>query len=233
MDSEDLETRLNKLEANIRAQLELQKKLDSQLSEFFSKPTAHESTRILQDLYRRIAALEHNSNYSACPLAQTDTSLPEVLILKGQRKNAHNYLNTELEQAKSLIIADPHFLGGAKGLSSKFGKAIRKVIPISVKDIVLFVNISREPEEYAAQKPYIEEFKKFINSRKIALEPYPADNIHDRVWIKDSRIGYSVGTSFNGLGNKCAFILKLPEQDLEDFKKELTRITQTKPPLIL
>ena len=43
------------------------------------------------------------------------------------------------------------------------------------------------------------------------------DDVHDRVWIKDFHSAYVVGTSFNGLGDKCAFILSLPEEDRRDF----------------
>ncbi len=48
--------------------------------------------------------------------------------------------------------------------------------------------------------------------------------MHDRVWIKDGNRAKVVGTSFNGLGKKLAFILNLPESDLRAFQTQLPRI---------
>jgi hypothetical protein len=53
---------------------------------------------------------------------------------------------------------------------------------------------------------------------------YHQEEIHDRVWLKDETDAVVVGTSFNGLGNKCAFLLNLEAADASSFSAELRRI---------
>jgi hypothetical protein len=45
--------------------------------------------------------------------------------------------------------------------------------------------------------------------------------IHDRVWIMDDTRAIVTGTSLNGIGCKLAFILELPDEDLQVLKKFL------------
>jgi hypothetical protein len=48
--------------------------------------------------------------------------------------------------------------------------------------------------------------------------------LHDRVWIADHERAFTVGTSFNGIGSRCAFILELPSEDRRAFIRELASI---------
>ena len=46
------------------------------------------------------------------------------------------------------------------------------------------------------------------------MTEHGTDTVHDRVWIADRKRGLVVGTSFNGLGSRAAFLLPLPDPDL-------------------
>ncbi|TOB05723.1 hypothetical protein CGK13_21800, partial [Vibrio parahaemolyticus] len=42
------------------------------------------------------------------------------------------------------------------------------------------------------------------------------EEVHDRVWISDRNRALVVGTSLNGIGNRAAFLLPLPDSDLNE-----------------
>ena len=89
------------------------------------------------------------------------------------------------------------------------------VIPKTIKVIELYVKPKKRDAEVAAG------FTKLCKDREIKLTCRKTDELHDRVWIVDSIRAYVIGASFNGLGNKCAFILELPEEDRRNFIKEV------------
>jgi hypothetical protein len=48
----------------------------------------------------------------------------------------------------------------------------------------------------------------------VQLTQSSSQEFHDRVWIADCKQAVVVGTSFNGIGKRAAFILPLPWPDL-------------------
>ncbi|MGB7478894.1 MAG: hypothetical protein WA924_01070 [Burkholderiaceae bacterium] len=132
------------------------------------------------------------------------------------RTEAIDYMRNGFGGAKQLVICDPYFLlSNSKTSKDDYLDGINAVIPKTVKSIELFVKPRKRDSEVAAG------FTKLCQDRGIKLTCRKTEELHDRVWIIDSTRAFVVGASFNGLGNKCAFILELPEEDRRGFIKEV------------
>ena len=132
------------------------------------------------------------------------------------RTEAIDYLREGFSGAKQLVICDPYFLlSNSKISKADYLSGIDAVIPKTVTNIELYVKPRKRDSEVAAG------FTKLCQERRIKLICRKTDELHDRVWIVDSTRAFVVGASFNGLGNKCAFILELPEGDRRNFIKEV------------
>lgn len=132
------------------------------------------------------------------------------------RTEAIDYMRSGFSGAKQLVICDPYFLqSNSKKSKADYLAGIDDVIPKTVKVLELYVKPRKRDAEVAAG------FTKLCKDRGIKLTCRKTEELHDRVWIVDSIRAFVVGASFNGLGNKCAFILELPEQDRRNFIKEV------------
>lgn len=132
------------------------------------------------------------------------------------RTDAIDYMNDGFSGAKQLVICDPYFLlSNTKNSKADYLAGIDDVIPKTVKTIDLYVKPKKRDTEVA------DGFTKLCQDRGIKLTCRKTDELHDRVWIVDSTRAFVVGASFNGLGNKCAFILELPEEDRRKFIREV------------
>lgn len=132
------------------------------------------------------------------------------------RNEAIGHMQSGFSGAKQLVICDPYFLlPNSKTSKADYLSGINVVIPKTVKVIELYVKPRKRDAEVATA------FTKLCQDRGIKLICRKTDELHDRVWIVDSTRAFVVGASFNGLGNKCAFILELPEQDRRNFIKEV------------
>ena len=132
------------------------------------------------------------------------------------RAEAIDYMQDGFSGAKQLVICDPYFLlSNNKNSKTDYLAGIDAVIPKTVKVIELFVKPRKRDAEVASG------LTKLCQDRGIKLTCRKTEELHDRVWIVDSTRAFVVGASFNGLGNKCAFILELPEPDRRNFIKEV------------
>lgn len=132
------------------------------------------------------------------------------------RVEAIDYFRGGFAGANQLVICDPYFLlSNSKISKTDYLAGVDAAIPKSVKSIELFVKPRKRDAEIA------DGFTKLCHERGIKLTCRKTDELHDRVWIVDSTRAFVVGASFNGLGNKCAFILELPEEDRRSFLKEI------------
>lgn len=132
------------------------------------------------------------------------------------KAEAIDYMRNGFSGAKQLIICDPYFLlSNNKKSKTDYLTGINDVIPKTVKCIELYVKPRKRDAEVA------DGFTKLCQDRGIKLTCRKTDELHDRVWIVDSTRAFVVGASFNGLGNKCAFILELPEKDRNNFIREV------------
>lgn len=132
------------------------------------------------------------------------------------RAEAVDYLRTGFSGARQLVICDPYFLlSNSKTSKADYLSGIDAVIPQTAKSVELYVKPRTRDAVVAAG------FNKLCKDRGIKLICRTTDELHDRVWIVDSTRAFVVGASFNGLGNKCTFILELPEKDRQNFIKEM------------
>lgn len=152
------------------------------------------------------------------------TQSTELTIVLGseasvQKKSAKDTLRARLVGAGSLMICDPWILSLPKGISSsrEYIAQLSSVLPTnSLRHLDIVFDKSKMTLGIAEEL-----VRKFSKTMTVTL--HTDGSIHDRVWITDENRAYVVGTSFGGVGKKLAFILQLPPDDLEGFKKYLFR----------
>lgn len=170
-------------------------------------------------LERKVDELLERPNTASCRFSGDDSrAIARFLTEVGEtgRSEAVRYLRDCLAGARQLMICDPYFLQPYGRLpKSEYLAAIADVLPQQLAQIELFVKPRKRDAEIAGR------FNELCKARNIKLTCRKTDAIHDRVWIVDSARAYVVGTSFNGLGNKCAFILDLPDEDMKGFFREV------------
>ncbi len=142
--------------------------------------------------------------------------------VSGEVERDHKYLKKKSYSNEWLIITDPYFLqweGPNKAFASEkqYTEYIVDYIPRDLKKLELFI----------LPGPNKRIFKKFndrIRGRGTQVSYWETTEIHDRTIIRDNMTGTMMGTSFGGLGNKLAFVLDIPRDDLKRFMQQLNRI---------
>jgi hypothetical protein len=172
----------------------------------------------LQRLDQKVDALLERPVSSCFMASEEGSNVTKLMTGVGDaaRTQAIDHMRDGFYGAKQLIICDPYFLlSNNKNSKKDYLAGINAVIPNTVITIELFVKPRKRDAEVASG------FTKLCQDRGIKLTCRKTEELHDRVWIVDSTRAFVVGASFNGLGNKCAFILELPEQDRRNFIKEV------------
>jgi len=168
-------------------------------------------------MHRMESKLEEINN---CCKSGSD-QINKFIVKKGGFEEGGRFLKEWIFDADELIICDPYYFQWTKTkvfeTESQYSDELLKILPHKVKSLTVYHLPGPNKRIYSK----IQTSCQSIGRR---LKIYATNEIHDRVWIKNNSVGISVGTSFNGLGNKAAFILPLPEQDLEQFKKNLFEI---------
>jgi len=139
---------------------------------------------------------------------------------KTSAKKDIDYVKSLLKEVKHLTITDPYFFQFDKSIyrtRDEYLELISNILPNGLKKLEVFHLVG--PDSHL-----IKPFKKYCHDNQIQFTNYGTQEIHDRVLIKDGAIAKILGTSFGGLGNKLAFILDLPDEDLREFKSQLNRI---------
>lgn len=134
-----------------------------------------------------------------------------------ERKQGIEHIRNFVEGAKELIITDPFFYcgGSSDEENEEYLNDIKQIInPSTINKLHIITNPKKQTEVIR------DEIHK-IYGKKLT-EAFTFD-IHDRIWIVDSTKASLLGTSLNGIGNKVAFFLPLPYQDLEGMKEELKK----------
>ncbi|MDD2750511.1 hypothetical protein [Acidithiobacillus sp.] len=172
----------------------------------------------LRRLDQKVDALLERPTPSCRIASEEDNNVLQLMTGVGAaaRTEAIDYMRSGFSGAKQLVICDPYFLlSNSKTSKADYLAGVDVVIPKNVKAIELYVKPRKRDAEVATG------FTKLCQDRGIKLTCRKTEELHDRVWIVDSTRAYVVGASFNGLGNKCAFILELPEEDRRNFIKEV------------
>lgn len=135
------------------------------------------------------------------------------------RGEAHQHLGEIVAGAREITICDPYLLQPYASAPPKdYVTSLLGLLPNGLKTLEIFVKPRVRNREVA------DEFNRVCRSRSIRVVAHKTEQLHDRVWIADHERAYTVGTSFNGLGNRCAFILPLPPEDRRAFMRELSSI---------
>ncbi len=158
---------------------------------------------------------------SCCMAGEEVNDVRSLMIGRGSaaREDAIAKLNDKFYGAKKLVICDSYFLKrNKKHLVKEYLNWIDTVIPATVNSIDLYVKPKMRDTDIALQFNYL------CKKRGIKLTCCKTEEIHDRVWIIDSKRAFVIGTSFNGLGEKFAFTLELPDEDRDKFIQEITSL---------
>jgi hypothetical protein len=136
-----------------------------------------------------------------------------IMARKEQRPVALELLREFLNSARSLIVCDAYFFAEAP---AEHISEFMSLLPETIQSVEVFF---RQKMDWVMW-----ETERALTERNISLELYQTRDIHDRIWITDGKRAMHVGTSFNGLGRRTAFILTLPDDDLVEFLQVLQEI---------
>lgn len=162
---------------------------------------------------------------TSCQFKEGDgTAIARFIVSTGHeaRGKANQYLGELFAGSTELSICDPYILQPYSGVPAKdYVNTLFGVLPTRLKTLELFVKPRQRNREVA------DELTRLCGERGVRMTVQKTHLLHDRVWISDWEHAYTVGTSFNGLGNRCAFILRLPDDDRRAFVRELASIRAT------
>ena len=163
-----------------------------------------------------------------CQFSEGDsTRVIDLMTGRGTaaRERSIKFLSQWLGDPQKLTVADPYFVKNTGTISeSIYTASLAAVLPRSITSLELFAGI-RTPKY--RREPVATWIDSYCQQHCIALSVYNQEEIHDRVWIVDDDKALVVGASFNGIGDKCAFILPLDQDDTASFSAELQRIRKT------
>jgi len=188
-------------------------------------PTGEEIFSRLSRIERRLSTLEPQR----CALAEGESANRLAYLISGldeRRNEEQRHITSWLVGTKNLTISDPYFFSFS-GPNKVFRTQAQYVewliafIPNEIKKLEVFHLPGPNRRIYSSIDEY-------CRKMAISLENHETNEIHDRVLIKDGKDAKAIGTSFGGLGNKIAFVLDLPEEDLRAFRRELHRIKNPK-----
>ena len=143
---------------------------------------------------------------------QSRSDTTELITLPGQRTEGLKEIRDFTLNATSLLIIDPYLFSGRSSSAAKIAEDFIRCTRLDSNDLKL-------------QKIHIVHGKNINNEVKAAITKSvfsascefttaETNAFHDRVWIADNKRGLVVGTSLNGIGSRAAFLLPLPQTDL-------------------
>ncbi|MCK6074701.1 hypothetical protein [Paenibacillus silvae] len=115
----------------------------------------------------------------------------------------------EKSNAQELIIIDPYFLNYTDITYKSFFSTFINCLPSSLNKLLIVYQSNGNSNVHLEN-----ELLEYARKQKIDIKFNSTELIHDRVWIKDRCRAKVVGSSLNCLGNKLAFVLDLPTEDL-------------------
>jgi len=144
-------------------------------------------------------------------------ALPETADpAPAQHPNSLSQLKTIVGECATLTICDPYLLQGLPGISPQAHVTdLENALPARLSQLEIFVKPGKRHQTISAG------LHEVCASRGIALIHRLTPELHDRVWVFDHRRAFAIGASFNGLIDKCAFILELSRDERERFLGKL------------
>jgi hypothetical protein len=145
-----------------------------------------------------------------CPL-RADPGLAELLVGPQARATGLRELRDFTVDVVRLTILDPYFFAGPADTARDVADEFARVARFQGKRLKA-VHIIRD--DRLDTKAVVSAIGHSARMSGVRLTHASSQELHDRVWIADSTRAVVVGTSFNGIGKRAAFILPLPEADL-------------------
>lgn len=184
-------------------------------------PTVDEIASRLRHIERRLGSLEPKR----CALAEgnrADHVIRFITGLEGRYREERKHITSWLSGTSQLTVVDPYFFSfsGPNKVyrtQAQYVEGIIELLPKTLESIEVF----HLPGPNKAIKSA---FEKHCHRKNISLRNWGTTEVHDRVFIKNGTEARALGTSFGGFGNKIAFVLDLPLEDLRVFRRELHRI---------
>lgn len=217
------------LARHLRELLELVENRESDLSQirhwirywWWDHPTGDEIASRLRSIERRLETLEPQR----CALAEGDRAdrvMQLVTGLEGRHREERKHITSWLFGASQLTVVDPYFFSFSRPnkvyrTQTQYVEAIIELLPKTLESIEVF-------HHPGPNRAIISAFEKHCRKKNISLRNWETTEVHDRVFIRSETEARALGTSFGGLGNKIAFVLDLPLEDLKVFRRELYRI---------
>jgi hypothetical protein len=180
--------------------------------------------RQLINIENKLDSLIERNGVNRCRFSnESSDSVMKLITGVGldERNKAISHLSEKLMGTNTLTICDPYFIKGTKMMPPEnLANEFVNLLPRTLKVLELYV------KPRVREKLFAESLNSALKNREIKLIVRKTDDVHDRVWIKDYDEAFVVGTSFNGIGNKCAFILDLPSEDRKQFIFSLSELSR-------
>jgi hypothetical protein len=188
---------------------------------WWAPSTDEEVCTRLSRIEKQLSSLETRR----CAFTAGDNSSHIMSLITGiatHRHGGQKYITSWLTGAEKLTVVDPYFFsfGGSNKVfrtSALYIEWLLEFIPKQTKTIDVFHRPIPNRLIHSAISVH-------CRKKGITLKAWETKEIHDRVLIKNDEEAKLIGTSFNSLGNKIAFILDMPDEDLNLFRRELRRI---------
>lgn len=128
------------------------------------------------------------------------------------REEVVEYLSDKMRGGRSLIVVDPYFLckRGNQRIE-EYTQELNRIIN-DYEEVLIFTHThtNRDKEKNEKHKRNEERIINFLNKDRY-VKIIKTSRLHDRLWIKDGKDYYVVGSSFNGIGFSFGFIYQLVE----------------------
>lgn len=143
-----------------------------------------------------------------------DLTLPQI------KKKMRNYVDKLNAKGNQLVIIDPYLFppNAQEGYLELLTGIVNEIEP---EKLYLVYSDDDSKDKYDPQ--LFDDFFDDVIVEKDKIIPFASEYFHDRFWIcPDTKIGFVVGTSLNGLGRKLCYISMLEPDDVEILLEELT-----------
>lgn len=184
-------------------------------------PLSEEISARLNRIEERLSSV----GYRHCALAEgknANSYMHLITGVEGRHREERKSITSWLSGTGTLTIVDPYFFLFAKEnkifrTQEKYVEWLLDLFPKGLERLDVFHLPS-------PNRRIVASITQHCKMKRISLGKWETTEIHDRVLIKDGIEAKAIGTSFGGFGNKIAFVLDLPKEDLDVFRKELHRI---------
>ena len=146
-----------------------------------------------------------------CLLERDADNKMHLVTLPDQRAIGLKELRDFTDKTEDLIVVDPYVFSAPQQNASAIAEEFKRAARVGGKSLKR-VHFIFDPARVT--KAVRSKIKKLCEEHKVRMTEHGTDTVHDRVWIADRKRGLVVGTSFNGLGSRAAFLLPLPDPDL-------------------